>query len=280
MAPPIHLNHAIFNDAAFTLLEQYMQGKISQMLALTNIDVKLTVMGIPFNEEEWLALIRVILMHPTEGLNSIKAAWQLAQAKIVPLLEDAAAWQFKERYKFNEWKFIFNEVFEVSHKGTTVEVVRAAMAEHGVLNPPSVPGLSSQASSSGKLSCRPDSSPPPAKHPKLNWSVAQFLNASTQDDEEEEDEDGDEDNLDIEVDHCPRVAESESKVFMIELPTVCAAGFILEYLKCTSLPCQTFPSPPKWIFVEALNLLEVQVHLPPSHDTLVKKIVLIPTEEM
>ncbi|KAI6096785.1 hypothetical protein EDD16DRAFT_1714618 [Pisolithus croceorrhizus] len=229
MAPPIHLNCAAFNDVAFALLEQYMQGKISQMLALTNIDVELTITGIPFDEEEWLNLIRVILMNPTEGLDSIKAAQQLTQAKIVPLLEDAAAWQlvlqwagddslpfdsflkemqdrYKERYKFDKWKPIFDQVFEASHEGTAVEVVRAAMAEHGVLNPPSVPGFSSQASSSGKLSCRPDGSPPPAKHPRLNWSVAQFLDVSAQDDEEEEDEDGDEDNLDIEADHHPRVA--------------------------------------------------------------------------
>ncbi|KIK14996.1 hypothetical protein PISMIDRAFT_115970, partial [Pisolithus microcarpus 441] len=37
---------------------------------------------------------------------------------------------------------------------------------------------------------------------------------------------------------------------------------------------------PKRIFVEARNPLEVQIRLPPSHNTLVKNIVLIPAEEM
>ncbi|KIK12367.1 hypothetical protein PISMIDRAFT_18789 [Pisolithus microcarpus 441] len=136
------------------------------MAALTRIDVKLHIAGIDFDEEEWLGLIGVILMNPMEGLHSIKAAQQLAQAGVVPLLEDAAVWQlvlrwvgddsfsfdsflqemqdrFEERYNFNHWKTIFDQVFEASHEGTAVEVVRAAMSEHGVLNPPSVPNLSS-----------------------------------------------------------------------------------------------------------------------------------------
>ncbi|KAI6017296.1 hypothetical protein PISMIDRAFT_13851 [Pisolithus microcarpus 441] len=59
---------------AFALLEQYMNGEITDTAALTKIDVKLDITGIPFDQEEWLDLIKVILMSPTEGLNSIKAA--------------------------------------------------------------------------------------------------------------------------------------------------------------------------------------------------------------
>ncbi|KAI6035910.1 hypothetical protein PISMIDRAFT_13393 [Pisolithus microcarpus 441] len=59
--------------------------------------------------------------------------------------------RFKERYNFNDWKTIFDQVFEASCEGTAVKVVRAAMSECGVLNPPSVPDLSSsQALSSDK----------------------------------------------------------------------------------------------------------------------------------
>ncbi|KAI6017319.1 hypothetical protein BKA83DRAFT_4128456 [Pisolithus microcarpus] len=319
------------------------------MAALTKIDVELDVAGIPFDQEEWLDLIKVILMSPTEGLNSIKAARQLAQAKVVPLLEDAAAWQlvlqemqdrFKERYKFDDWKIIFDQVFEASREGTTVELVRAAMSERGVLNPPSVPDLSSsQALSSGdlvdnasctipstqasssqtrKVSRKSDSSLPPAKHARLSKSVAWYLDVSVQEDEDDENEDGDQDNLDIGVENRPKVTEvdlvqrythkggvagsnarahqnrvpnvevsrhvdvgqSRLKVFMIELPTASAARFVLEHLKLENLPCRTFRSLPKRIFVEARNPLEVQIRLPPSHNTLVKNIVLIPAEEM
>ncbi|KAI6029118.1 hypothetical protein PISMIDRAFT_17562 [Pisolithus microcarpus 441] len=201
------------------------------MAALTKIDVELDVAGIPFDQEEWLDLIKVILMSPTEGLNSIKAARQLAQAKVVPLLEDAAAWQlvlqwagddsfsfdsflqemqdrFKERYKFDDWKTIFDQVFEASREGTTVELVRAAMSECGVLNPPSVPDLSSsQALSSGKVSRKSNSSLPLAKCARLSKSMAQYLDVSAWEDEDNENEDGDQDNLDIRVENHPKVME-------------------------------------------------------------------------
>ncbi|KAI6017297.1 hypothetical protein BKA83DRAFT_4128436 [Pisolithus microcarpus] len=376
MAPSIRLTRATLNDAAFALLEQYANGEITDTAALTKIDVELDIAGIPFDQEEWLDLIKVILMSPTEGLNSIKAARQLAQAKVVPLLEDAAVWQlvlrwagddsfsfdsflqemqdrFKERYKFDDWKTIFDQVFEASREGTAVELVRAAMSERGVLNPPSVPDLSSsQALSSGdlvdnasrtipstqasssqtrKVSHKSDSSLPPAKHARLSKSVAQYLDVSAREDEDDENEDGDQDNLDIGVENRPKVTEvgpsgratfnerlqdlvqryvheggvagsnarahqnrvpnvevsrhvdvgqSGLKVFMIELPTASAARFVLEHLKLENLPCRTFHSLPKHIFVEARNPLEVQICLPPSHNTLVKNIVLIPAEEM
>ncbi|KAI6023075.1 hypothetical protein BKA83DRAFT_4125762 [Pisolithus microcarpus] len=312
------------------------------MAALTRIDVKLHIAGIDFDEEEWLGLIGVILMNPMEGLHSIKAAQQLAQAGVVPLLEDAAVWQlvlrwemqdrFEERYNFNHWKTIFDQVFEASHEGTAVEVVRAAMSEHGVLNPPSVPNLSSsQALSSGKVSCRSDSSLPAAKHLRLSKSMAQYLDVSMQEDEEDENEDGDKDNLDIGMKDHPKVMEiglsgqvtfnehlqdivqcyaheggvtglnvrahqnrvcnvkvskhvdvgqSRLKVFMIELPTASTARFVLKHLRLENLPCRTFCLLPKRIFVEACHPLEVQICLPPSHNTLIKNIILIPAEEM
>ncbi|KAI6144104.1 hypothetical protein BKA82DRAFT_32604 [Pisolithus tinctorius] len=109
-------------------------------------------------------------------INAIKAAQELAQAKVVqvvPLLEDAATWQlvlhwatddslsftnflmemekFGNRYQFNKWKSTFNQVFEVSWEGTAVEVIRAAMAEHGIIEPSCACNASpAQASSSHK----------------------------------------------------------------------------------------------------------------------------------
>ncbi|KAI6001472.1 hypothetical protein EDD15DRAFT_2361891 [Pisolithus albus] len=245
MSPPIRLTRATLNDVAFAVLEQYAKGEITELVALTRIDVELHVAGIRFDAEEWLDLIEVILMNPTEGLNSIKAARQLAQG---PLLEDAGAWQlvlrwagddsfsfdsflqemqdrFKERYKYDDWNTIFDQVFEASREGTAVEVVRAAMSERGVLNPPSVPDLSSsqalssdnasrtipstQASSSWtrRVSRRPDSSVRPTKRLRLSKSVARYLDVSAQEDEEDENEDGDEENLDIGMKDHPKVME-------------------------------------------------------------------------
>ncbi|KAI6016835.1 hypothetical protein PISMIDRAFT_18740 [Pisolithus microcarpus 441] len=195
------------------------------MAALTKIDVELDIAGIPFDQEEWLDLIK---------------------AKVVPLLEDAAAWQlvlwwagdnsfsfdsflqemqdrFKERYKFNDWKTIFDQVFEASREGTTVKLVRAAMSEHGVPDLSSSQALSSgdlvdnasctipstQASSSQtrKVSRKSDSSLPPAKRARLSKSMARYLDVSTWEDEDNENEDGDQDNLDIRVENCPKVME-------------------------------------------------------------------------
>ncbi|KAI6019434.1 hypothetical protein PISMIDRAFT_11288 [Pisolithus microcarpus 441] len=320
MAPSIRLTRATLNNAAFALLEQYVNGEITDMAALTKIDVELDIAGIPFDQEEWLDLIK---------------------AKVVPLLEDAAVWQlvlwwagddgfsfdsflqemqdrFKERYKFDNWKTIFDQVFKASCEGTAVELVRAAMSEHGVLNPPSVPNLSSsQALSSGKVSRKSDSSLPPAKHARLSKSMARYLDVSTREDEDDENEDGDQDNLDIGVENHPKVTEvgpsgratfneclqdlvqhyvheggvaglnaqvRQNWVPNVEScppsPLASAARFILEHLKLENLPCQTFCLLPKHIFVEARNPLEVQICLPPSHNTLVKNIVLIPAEEM
>ncbi|KAI5988430.1 hypothetical protein EDD15DRAFT_2371476 [Pisolithus albus] len=114
------------------------------MVALTKINVELHLVGLKF------------LLDPTEGLNSIKTAWQLTQVTTNPLLADPAAWRLvlqwatndnlsftdlltemvgkiKDRYKFNEWKTNFDQVFKASHNGTTIEVVRAAMTEHSTL---------------------------------------------------------------------------------------------------------------------------------------------------
>ncbi|KAI6015762.1 hypothetical protein PISMIDRAFT_10306 [Pisolithus microcarpus 441] len=144
------------------------------MVTLTKIDLELHLAGLKFEQQQWLDFMGVTLLDPAEGLNSIKMAQELMQEKTNPLLEDPAAWQlvlqwaadnnlsftnfltemegkFQDRYKFNEWKTIFDQVFKASRDGTTIEVVRAAMTKHGVLNRPSVQDLSLQASSSDKL---------------------------------------------------------------------------------------------------------------------------------
>ncbi|KIK19160.1 hypothetical protein PISMIDRAFT_13847 [Pisolithus microcarpus 441] len=143
--------------------------------------------------------------------------------------------RFKERYKFDDWKTIFDQVFEASREGTAVELVRAAMSglpcQSVVFSIPlvSVPDLSSsQALSSGdlvdnasrtipstqasssqtrKVSRKSDSSLPPAKHARLSKSVAQYLDVSAREDEDDENEDGDQDNLDIGVENRPKVTE-------------------------------------------------------------------------
>ncbi|KAI6141516.1 hypothetical protein EDD17DRAFT_1769749 [Pisolithus thermaeus] len=401
MATGLHIPPAALYDAAFTLLEQYVQGMITDTTALTKIDVKLYVVGIPFVQGEWLDLMEVIVMNGSNGLNSIKAAWQLMQATTTPL-QDAATWQvvlrwaaddtfsfndfltemvdkFKERYRFNDWEAIFDQVFEASCKGTAVEVVRAAMAQHGVLDRPGAPDFSPpqlssssvhnnpppQASSSRHVSCAlppsqisslqtckaPHSSDGPlpwAKRSKLNNSARRFIDMSALEDNEDEDERVDESDQDNEVDRRPRVTDigpsgcetfdqclqglihryghegtaerpdpsvhqtpvdkadvgmdvgkdqMEMRVYMIELPSseqlllissfdilhcplARAAGFVSAHLKCRGMHCQTYCSLPRCIFVDTHNPLEVRVSLPPSHDTLVKDIVWIPTEEL
>ncbi|KAI6018541.1 hypothetical protein PISMIDRAFT_9610 [Pisolithus microcarpus 441] len=204
------------------------------MAALTRINVELHIAGIHFDKEEWLGLIGVILMNPMEGLNSIKAAQQLMQAGVVPLLEDAAVWQLVLwRCKIDSKRGTISMTGKLSstkylkppHEGTAVKVVRAAMSEHGVLNPPRFPILSSsqalssdnasltipstQASPSqtSKVSCRSNSSLPVAKCLRLSKSVAWYLDVSMQEDEEDENEDGDKDNLDIGMKDHPKVTE-------------------------------------------------------------------------
>lgn len=369
MAFPIRITPAALHDAAFAFLEQYARGEISDMVALTKIDVELHLAGLKFEQEQWLDFMGAILLDPAEGLNSIRTARQLAQAKTNPLLEDRAAWRlvlrwaaddnlsfpdfltemqsnFKDRYKFDEWKTIFDQVFEASRNGTAVEVVRAAMTERGVLDRPSVHDLSLQASSSADISpTRPSgqassSQPrkasrksrgplPPAKRARTSGSVLQFLDTSAQDgDDDESEHEGDRDSA---VHRSPRVTEIapsgrttfnkrlehivnrynregsaegssarvyrspvrkaevgmdvdvgpiESRVYMIELPTVRAAAFVLEHLRRRDMSCQTFRSVPRRIFVEARSPLEVQLSLPPSHTDLVREIMRIPPEQM
>ncbi|KAI6009171.1 hypothetical protein EDC04DRAFT_2906667 [Pisolithus marmoratus] len=324
MASSICIPAAALNDVAFALLEQYAQGKISDTITLTKIDVKLAVAGIPFDQEEWLDLMGIILMNPTDGFNSIKAVWQLEQTKTTPVLEDVAAWQlvlgwaasdelsfddflaqmkkkFEDRFKFDEWSSVFDEVFEASREGAAiaVEVVKAAMIKCGVLYRPSVHDLSApQALSSASVSHAPlshgassskahkvsrgsDGPLPPAKHSRPSMSVRQFLDTSVQ----EEDENVDENDRDNKADHRPRVTQidvgrTELRIFMIELPTAGAAAFVLKDLKGQRLHCRTFHSLPRRIFVEAGNPLEVQQSLPPLHSTLVKDIMQIPREEL
>ncbi|KAI6018523.1 hypothetical protein PISMIDRAFT_9619 [Pisolithus microcarpus 441] len=198
MAFPIRITPAALHDVAFTFLEQYTQGKISDMVALTKINVKLHLMGLKFEQQQWLNFMGAILLDPAEGLNSIRTAWQFAQAKTNPLLEDRAAWQlvlrwvadnnpsfpdfltemqsnFKDRYKFDEWKTIFDQVFEASCNGTAMEVVRAAMTECGVLDHPSVHDLSLQALSSADVSPTHPSRQASSSQPHKSMPILEFL---------------------------------------------------------------------------------------------------------
>ncbi|KAI5988237.1 hypothetical protein F5J12DRAFT_786928 [Pisolithus orientalis] len=223
--PKVKITATLLNDKAFAFLES------------------LLLLASPFKLEEWLDLIKIIILNlGGMGINAIKAVWELEQAKVapvVPLLEDAAAWQlvlhwatddslsfsiflmemekFSNRYQFNKWKSIFNQVFKASWEGTAVEVIRAAMAEHGIIEPSSDVShviLSPQAPSSqthkpmftlgfGSLA---------------NHSIRQKLmqipllsmpsEASKNEHEDEEDKEEDkEDELDNEVDHNPRVTK-------------------------------------------------------------------------
>ncbi|KAI6101119.1 hypothetical protein EDD16DRAFT_1526016 [Pisolithus croceorrhizus] len=295
MVTSLHIPPAALNDVAFTLLEQYVQGMITDMTALTKIDVKLYVAGIPFIQGEWLDLMEVIVMNGSDGLNFIKAAQQLMQDSTMwqVVLQWAAddtfsfddflmemADKFKERYRFDNWKAIFNQVFEASHKGTTVEVVRAAMAQCGVLDCPR------------HVSC----TLPPSQISSLQTHI------SALEDNKDEDEHVDESDQDNEVNRHPRVTDigpsghetfdqclqglihhyghegtaerpdlkdqTETRVYMIELPSAHTTGFILAHLKHRGMHCQTFCSLPQCISMDAHNPLEVQ------------DIVWIPTEEL
>ncbi|KAI5980525.1 hypothetical protein EDD15DRAFT_2382444 [Pisolithus albus] len=317
------------------------------MVALTKIDLELHLAGLKFEQEQWLDLFGVILLDPAEGLNSIKTARQLAQATTNPLLEGSRCMavgfavggrrrqyllpdflaemegKFKDRYKFDDWKTIFDQVFEASRDGTAVEVVRAAMTERGVLDRPSVQDLSVQSSSSANVSStRPSGRASSSRSRKTSHTSAQ---------DGDDDESEDESDRDSEMHRSPRVTEIapsgrttfnkrlerifdhynregsaegsnarvyrspvrsaevgmdvdvdpiESRVYMIELPTVRGAGLCLEHLRRRGMSCQTFQSVPRRIFVEARFPLEVQLGLPPSHADLVREIIRIPREQM
>ncbi|KAI6141290.1 hypothetical protein BKA82DRAFT_4018881 [Pisolithus tinctorius] len=132
--------------------------------------------------------------------------------------------KFSDRYQFNKWKSIFNQVFEVSWEGTAVEVVRAAMAEHGVVEPSSAHDAPpAQASSSRDVShvvlspqapssqtrkslCRSHCSLHPAKRPRMSKSTSQYLDISAQENKEDK-EDKEEDKPDDKANHCPRVTK-------------------------------------------------------------------------
>ncbi|KAI6106018.1 hypothetical protein EV401DRAFT_1892860 [Pisolithus croceorrhizus] len=263
MVTPIHITPAALNDVAFTFLEQYAECKISDMVALTKIDVELAIVGIPFDQKEWLDLMEPIMMNPTEGLNSIKNAWQLMQVKMNPLLEDPTAWQ----YNFDEWRTVFDQVFKASHEGTTIEVVRAAMTEHGVLDHPSVHDLSLQPSSLANVSHTfPSTQASSQLHKTIHKGNVEGLNAHAYRSPVHKAEAG----MDVDV------GLIELRIYTIELPT----RFVLEHLKHGGSSCQTFQSVPRWIFVEACNPLEVQLSLPPLHTDLVKEIMQIPSEQM
>ncbi|KAI5993746.1 hypothetical protein F5J12DRAFT_785989 [Pisolithus orientalis] len=154
MEPKVKITPALLNDKAFTFLERFACNDVTDTSLLFNVKIELAATGI----------------------NAIKAVWELTQAKVVsvaPLLENAAAWQlvlhwatddslsfanfltemekFGNRYQFNKWKSIFDQVFKASQEGTAVEVVRAAMAECGIVEPSSAhDGPPAQASSSHK----------------------------------------------------------------------------------------------------------------------------------
>ncbi|KAI6145967.1 hypothetical protein BKA82DRAFT_32442, partial [Pisolithus tinctorius] len=235
---------------AFAFLERFARDDVTDTSLLFNVEIELAVAGIAFKLEEWIDLIDIIILNLKGiGINAIKAVWELAQAKVVtvvPLLEDAATWQlvlrwaaddslsftnflmemekFGDRYQFDEWKSIFDQVFEASREGTAVEVVRAAMAERGVVEPSSAcdapPAqasssrdishvvLSHQASSSQtrKSSCRSHCSLRPAKRPRMSKSASQYLDISARENQEDK-EDKEEDELDDEANCCPRVTE-------------------------------------------------------------------------
>ncbi|KAI5986267.1 hypothetical protein F5J12DRAFT_787257 [Pisolithus orientalis] len=161
MEPNVETTPTLLNDKAFTFLERFMCDDLPDTLLLFNVKIELAIVGITFKVEEWIDLINIIILNPKGiGINAIKAVWELTQTKVVPvvpLLEDAAAWQlvlcwashdslsfanfltemekFGNRYQFDKWKPTFDQVFEASWEGTAVEVVRAAMAEHGIVEP-------------------------------------------------------------------------------------------------------------------------------------------------
>ncbi|KIN98783.1 hypothetical protein M404DRAFT_31100 [Pisolithus tinctorius Marx 270] len=342
MEPKVEITPALLNDKAFAFLERFARDDVTDTSLLFNVEIKLAVAGITFKLEEWIDLIDIIILNlKGVGINAIKAVWELAQAKVVtvvPLLEDAATWQlvlrwaaddslsfanfltemekFGDRYQFDEWKSIFDQVFEVSREGTAVEVVRAAMAEHGIVEP------------SSKSLCRSHRSLHPAKRPRMSKSASRYLDISAQENEEDEEED----ELDDEANRCPRVTEippsgranltqqleslfrryggegsaegsrakahqqgpvrsvegrmevgtnrTQPRVFKVVLPSARSAGFVLQHFKLEGLKCKTFHSVPRHIYVEAPSAQDVRLRLPPSHANLVPQIMPVPMEEM
>ncbi|KAI6154785.1 hypothetical protein BKA82DRAFT_23236 [Pisolithus tinctorius] len=338
MEPKVKITPTLHNDEAFAFLERFAHDDVTDTSLLFNVEIELAVAGIAFKLEEWIDLIDIIILNlKGVGINAIKAVRELVQTKVVtvvPLLEDAAAWQlvlcwaaddslsfanflmemekFGDRYQFDEWKSIFDQVFKVSWEGTAVEVVRAAMAERGIIEP------------SSKSLHRSHRSLCPAKHPRMSKSTSQYLDISAWENKEDEEED----KLDDKANLCPRVTkiapsgranltqqleslfhhysgegsaegsrvkvhqqdpvhsvkgcmevgmnQTQPRVFKVVLPS----GFVLQHFKLEGLKCKTFHSVPCHIYVEAPSTQDVRLRLPPSHTNLVPQIMLVPMEEM
>ncbi|KAI5994278.1 hypothetical protein F5J12DRAFT_785839 [Pisolithus orientalis] len=236
MEPKVEITAALLNDKAFAFLERFVCEEFTDTTLLFNIEIELAIAGIAFKLEEWLDLIKIIILNlGGMGINTIKAAQELKQAKValvVPLLEDAATWQlvlcwatddslsfgifltemekFSDRYQFDEWKSIFDQVFEASWEGTAVEVVKAAMAECGIVKPsgnvshvilsPQAPSLQTCFGSLANHSIRQKL----VQIPPL--SMPSKVSKNEHEDEEDEEEDK-EDKLDNKVDCHPRVTK-------------------------------------------------------------------------
>ncbi|KAI6000180.1 hypothetical protein F5J12DRAFT_784489 [Pisolithus orientalis] len=236
MEPKVEITAALLNDKASAFLERFVCEEFTDTTLLFNIEIKLAIAGIAFKLEEWLDLIKIIILNlGGMGINAIKAAQELKQAKVapvVPLLEDAATWQlvlcwatddslsfgifltemekFSNRYQFDEWNSIFDQVFEASWEGTAVEVVRAAMAECGIVKPssnvshvilsPQAPSLQTCFGSLANHSIRQKL----MQIPPL--SMPSKVSKNEHEDEEDEEEDK-EDKLDNKVDCHPRVTK-------------------------------------------------------------------------
>ncbi|KAI6147170.1 hypothetical protein BKA82DRAFT_33409 [Pisolithus tinctorius] len=253
MEPKVEITPTLLNDKAFAFLERFACDNVTDTSLLFNVKIELAVTGIAFKLEEWIDLIDIIILNPKGiGINAIKAAWELTQAKVVtvvPLLEDAAAWQlvlhwaaddslsfanfltemekFGDRYQFDEWKSIFDQVFEVSREGTAVEVIRAAMAECGIIEPSSARDAPpAQASSSRNIShvvLSPQASSSQTHKLMFTFGFGSLANHSIRQklaqipllptpseaskNEQENEEDEEEDELDDEANCCPRVTE-------------------------------------------------------------------------
>ncbi|KAI6138187.1 hypothetical protein BKA82DRAFT_4021430 [Pisolithus tinctorius] len=198
MEPKVEITPALLNDKAFAFLERFVHDDVTDTSLLFNVEIELA-----------------------SGINAIKAAWELAQAKVVtvvPLLEDAAAWQ----YQF-EWKSIFDQVFEVSREGTLLRslgqpwlsVVSLSLLVHAMppllrlLPPATSPMWSSPPSffiaDSQKLAQIPPLSMPSkaSKNEQVRFPISGYFCTGEQEDKEDKEED----ELDDEANCCPRVTE-------------------------------------------------------------------------
>ncbi|KAG6326049.1 hypothetical protein ID866_13040, partial [Astraeus odoratus] len=157
----INISPAITHDTAFKWFKKYTRQELNAATTYQQIDYELHATHLPFDEDEWDALVHIILMEGMDGMECIVAAQSLAKSDALGksttrnlllqgpstedsaisdlLLQDPSPWllvmewakqqadafpllidqleKFGDCFHYEEWRDIFNAVFNASEDG-------------------------------------------------------------------------------------------------------------------------------------------------------------------